>query len=234
MKQFSSAFLAAILWFTPHLHADVEMTTQEFFFIPESTDKFIDVVDSLAKMCSSDEYIVKSESPETLCFNIDVYPDYYLVRASKKSAVSRNYNILVTAEEKKDIHFILTTLAKSSLASLATSKSSLNKAGDRIDHIHPFRFLTVVFTDEVLKASVNAIRSRSWVWDQFFDGLHRSLKEESQKNNLTAEQINEFTALIGISSAPVQNIVNNRRWKELINYLIDTIPRTGNPNFYDM
>lgn len=233
MKQLLPAILAITLWLVPHLHADEE-DTPDIYLSAESPDKFVDIIDSLSKLCSGDGYIVKSESPETLCFNINIYPDYYRVRVSKKSSVNRNYNTAVTTDEIRDITFILTTLAKSSLASLATSKSSLNKAGDRIDHIHPLRFLSVVFTDETLKASVSAIRSRSWVWDQFFDGLQRSLKEESQKNNLTPNQVNEFAGIVGIPAASIQNIVNNRHWKELIYFLIDTIPRSGNPNMYDM
>lgn len=234
MKLFLTAILAFGTCHLPHLHADEANEGQEIYFTAESPEKFTDVISTLAKSCSDDDYIVKSESPTMLSLNIDVYPDYYLVRASKKSGVTRNYDVPMTEDEKKDIAFILTTLAKSSLTSLASSKSSLNKAGDRIDHIHPFRFLSFVFTDEQLKTCVSAIRSRSWVWDHFFDGLQRSLKEESQKNNLTASQVNEFASLIGVAAAPIQNAVNNKRWKELVNFLIDAIPRAGNPNRYDM
>ena len=234
MKNFLKYTLLFTLWLTPCLQADEEDPVSDICFSADSSDTFIDVVESLTKMCYDDGYIVKSESPEKLCLSIEVYPNYYLVRASKKAPSIRNYATQVTAEQKNDITYILTTLAKSSLTNLATVKSSLKKAGDRIDPIYPFRFLGVVFTDDTLKASVSAIRSRSWVWDQFFDGLHRSLKEESQRNNLTETQVNEFAALTQIPAATIQSMVNNQRWKELINFLIDTVPRAGNPNFYDM
>src|SRR5262245_8490538 len=63
----------------------------------------------------------------------------------------RNYNAEITREEKSDIRFIITSLANKSLISIGIAKPDLEAAGDRIEHIHPLRFLMAVFTDEELK-----------------------------------------------------------------------------------
>lgn len=153
---------------------------------------------------------------------------------SSKKSPARNYYAPITQQEKDDLAYIINTLAKSSLLSIASSKSSLKKAGDRIDHLHPLKFLMGIFTDEELKANISAIKNRGWVWDKFYDGIEGSLFEESKKNNIKAEFVMDFSRTIGINAQLILPSIKQKKWKEFVNILIDTIPRKGNPERYDM
>jgi hypothetical protein len=162
--------------------------------------------------------------------------DYYKVRVIARAAKNnpfRDYNVPVTKSEKDDLTHIVHTLARSSLAKLGTSKSSLKKVGDRIDHLHPLRFLTIIFTDEELKADIRVIRTRSWVWDTFFEGLADSLQEESKNNNILPEYIEDFSKNVGIDPNLITPSIQARKWKELVNILIDKVPRSGDPGRYE-
>jgi len=64
------------------------------------------------------------------------------------------------------------------LISIAIAKGDLVAAGDRIDHVHPLRFLEAVFTDEELKVGIRNIRGKGWVWNHFVGGLKDSLSTE--------------------------------------------------------
>ena len=151
-----------------------------------------------------------------------------------KQTVRRDYETAVTEPEKKDLTYIVTSLANDSLISLGTSKSSLKKAGDRIDHIHPFRFLMTVFTDEKLKAGAHAIRDRGgWVWEGFIDGLTGSLKEEAARLNLL-QFAPDFAQKVKIDLALILPSLEQGKMTEFVNVLIDKIPREINPNRYDM
>ena len=115
-----------------------------------------------------------------------------------KGPVFRDYTFAASENEMKDIHFILSSLANKTLPKLLKLKPTLERAGDRIDHLHPLRFLEYVFTDEELKVAVRNIKDRSFVWGDFFGGLKSSLQEETDRNNLSDEMIGEFCLNVNI------------------------------------
>jgi hypothetical protein len=153
----------------------------------------------------------------------------------RKKASGRNYNASVTKSEKKDIAYIVNTLAWDSLLSIANAKSSLKKAGERIADIHPLRFLITIFNDEELKAGVNAIKSRtSWIADEFFSNLAKSLSEESARQNMKPEFIQDFAQKVNINISLILPAIQAEKWADFVNILIDNIPRTNDPNRYNM
>lgn len=159
------------------------------------------------------------------------------LKPCKKGGNARNYYKPVSPSEQKDIRYIVTTLAQNTLASITSSRSSLKKAGDRIDRVHPLRFLSVVFSDEELKAGIHAIRDRNGfgkIWDEFSSGLIGSLREEAAAQNLTVEIIQDFANTIGINVHLILAPIQESRWKDFINILIDSVPRANDPNRYNM
>jgi hypothetical protein len=156
------------------------------------------------------------------------------VTARSKTSHWREYEIPVSKSEKKDLAYILKTLAYDSLISIAASRSSIKKAGERIDHFHPFRFLMTIFTDEELKACVHAIRDRGGLpLNGFMDGITGSLKEESSKKNVL-QYTSDFARKVKIDEALILPSLQQEKWKEFVNILIDKIPREIDPNRYDM
>lgn len=146
----------------------------------------------------------------------------------------RDYDVPVAKKEKQDIFYIMRILASESLISIGKKKSSLKSAGDRIDHLHPFQFLITIFTDEELKARIAAIRERKgWVGDGFFDGLNGSLKDEAAHGNLL-QFTQDFAEQIKIGIDLISPSLQQGKWKEFVNILIDKIPREIDPKRYDM
>ncbi len=157
-----------------------------------------------------------------------------LKRLGKQVSLTRKFDDPVTQKDKKDIRFIVKTLSDSSLPSLLIKKKELEKAGDRIDHIHPLKFYAVIFSDEELKVSLINIRSRSWVWGEFFSGMSEALADEKKLNNLTIPQIEEFCTNLGVDKTPIIAALNENRWTDFVDNLIKQLPRKGNPGRYDM
>ncbi len=157
---------------------------------------------------------------------------YYSASAS---STPRNYYGAVTAEQRADIKFIVKTLGNSSLPSIAKQKSSLEKAGARINSVHPLKFLLTVFTDEELKVGMRNLKNRGgWVWSDFSSGLKDSLAEEASRANMKPEFIEEFAVSVGVSSAILTPSIQGSRWGEFVEVLINNVPRNGDPNRYDM
>ena len=150
-----------------------------------------------------------------------------------KQKVTRNYSAAVTSTEKENIRHIIRSLAKHNWAQLAKSESTLKKTGDKINHIHPLKFLQTVFTDEELKVGLYVIRNKSLVWGEYYDGLKKSLNEESDANNMV-QFVPDFANNVGVNVHAILPYIQSRQWNVLIDTLINSLPRQGNPDRYDM
>lgn len=189
----------------------------------ESSDKFSDVLASLAGYYGDNG----AASMTMLVVNDEV-----MVR---KKGTWRDYWAPVTKAEKKELYYIVKTLARDSLISIGTSKSSINKAGDKIEHLHPLNFLKTIFEDEEMKAYAHAIRDRGGlVWSGFMGGVTRSSDEETAHGNMKDEFIEDFAKILKIDAKLIIPHIKKSKWKELVISLIENIPRENDPNRYDM
>jgi hypothetical protein len=146
----------------------------------------------------------------------------------------RDYLQPVTADEKQDIGFIVNTLGMSSVTKIAKNKSSLKSAGNRVNHVHPLRFLMTIFLDDRMKASMQSLQKRSLMWDEFISGLKKSLYEEAARDNMKVEYVQDFSATLKLSFEQVYPYVQQERWEQLVKALIQLIPRNEDANRYDM
>lgn len=151
----------------------------------------------------------------------------------RKAGLQRNYAVPLTASQKKDIAYIVNTLGMASLVKIAKERSSLKKAGDRLELIHPFHFVGAIFTDEEMKSSIHALKSRGWVWSDFFEGINSSMTEESKNNNILPF-MHDFAARVGIDVNLIAPSLEAGNWKEFVNVLLDKVPRNKNNNRYQM
>jgi hypothetical protein len=154
--------------------------------------------------------------------------------AAQPAASPRDYERKPTEAQKNDIKYIVTTLADKQAIKLPFYSGALQRAGGRIEDVHPLRFLEVIFTDETLKGGVRTIRNKGWVWQEFIGGTKRSLAEESEHNNLTDAQIQDFARNVGIDPSLIMGPIHQKKWDEFVEVLIEKVPRTSEHNRYDM
>lgn len=199
-----------------------------------SKDQFSDVLDVIKGHFHAEgaEDLPSCTEVNSLQLNLSFLDGNVMVRAKKKPW--RNYKAGYSKADKEDIKFIVNTLARESLINIGSSSSSLNKAGDRINHLHPFNFLLCIFTDEELKCGAHAIRDRTGlVSDRFFSGITSTLQEEHQQNNLS-QHIGDFAKKLNLDVNVIQPVLNGCHWRAFVELLIDTIPRKNDPSRYNM
>lgn len=215
-------------------HLDVSVSDR-FLDVLDKIESFYDTCDfELQAFQETNDYPLSAEGLSQSGLRYDFEVSHAGITVRSKKTVWRDFSVSVSKQEKQEITYIITTLANDSLVSIGMSKSSLKKTGDRIDHIHPLRFLMTVFTNEKLKAGIHAIRDRGgWIWDGFIDGLTGSMKEESGRGNLLPF-IADFARAIAIDPSLIQSSMERGKWTESVNLLIDHIPRAIDPNRYDM
>lgn len=199
----------------------IEFQSDESFAdVMRKIDQQVNLVDDTAHTQNSNSY----------------YYDYSLSAPGflRSSTVIRDYSKTVTESEKEDLKYVITTLATASWPTLLAKKSSLNKAGDRIDHLHPLRFLRTIFTNEELNSCLHVIRDRSKVWSEFFSGLSGTLEQEANKDNMSLEIVKDFAKSVKVELKHIQKHIENREWKDFIEALLNEIPRGGEPDRYDI
>jgi hypothetical protein len=160
------------------------------------------------------------------------------ITASTSSYVKgkpRNFWTPLTAKEKDDITYILRTLSNQTLLKINSNKSALKGAGDRIEHLHPLKFLTFVFSNDELIVCMRNLQGRTWVWSEFLEGVIDSLKNEYTIGNILDEHVQELIVQSRVSDpAAISSHVHNQSWGTLINTLISVVPRKTEGNRYDM
>lgn len=155
---------------------------------------------------------------------------------SVKTSPTRDYNKPLSQSERADISYIITMLGNGSFFTIAKNQAAIKAAGDRVDHVHPLRFLEAIFSDEAVKVAAFKIPGKtSWVSDPFFKGIYTTLAEESSKGNIKDEFVYDFAVQVGISDPSIiLPSIHAQKWTEFYSLLVKHLPRQGNPNRYDM
>lgn len=205
-----------------------------------SEDCFLNLIEAITSELELDSDFVEENSSlfssDEKKFLIEVCLSERGMRAkvSKEKSINRNYSNPLTQQEKDDIGYIVRTLANHNLIEIWGHKANLKKAGDRIDHVHPFRFLECIFTNNELKSCMSTIKGKSWVWDDFLKGLKKSLSQEAKKNNLIQSQIQDFAKHVNISSGAISPSIHSQKWEDLVNILISSVPNHSGGGRYDI
>jgi hypothetical protein len=203
---------------------EVKLSDNETFFFAVNEE------DSIA-MIKKNIAAITGYSLENHSLSVDISNEVQ----AKSYTGHRNYYEGATDSDRKELYFIMKTLALKSLLELAKYKSKLEKAGEHIDHLHPLNFLAEIFSDEELKAYLHAIKKRgSYIWDKFFHGLTTTLNEESKLNNMSLPFLVDFSSRLGIDIQIIQIAYEKRDWNEFVKLLIANIPRDGDADRYDM
>jgi hypothetical protein len=215
---------------------EIEIRTpsgQRFVLEIEPEDSFASVMQKIRSEVS----IIEIENGATTAANDSKSTEYALDFMASTDGVQkqRDFSEKMSKSDKEDIRYILTTLATYSLTKLWGAESSLKRAGDRVDHVHPLNFLSFCFSDDELKGSFHCIRHRGGkIWKEFFSGLRDSLDEESKRDNLTEEFVNDFANKLDMKPSKILPSIQKRNWEHFFEILLKEIPRGGEPDRYDM
>lgn len=137
---------------------------------------------------------------------------------------SQDYDVPLTDADKKNITFIITTLANNSMIKLMFYKSALNQAGDQIARVHPLKLLAYVFTNPLLKQDVKKIDGTPW--NRFVQGMADSLEGEVQEGRMKPATIEDFAKTVGVNEKLLEPYVQSNQWTGFINAVRNNLPST--------
>ncbi len=148
-----------------------------------------------------------------------------LVPGSQETKSDVFAQLPLTTAEAKLIYELIDNLGKKSKAALLFNTGTMLKLGEDIQHIHPLRFLEVVFTNPDLKESMEKVLNDHFKWDGFLNGsfgqrgFADKMRHEFNRNNL-------FPYVLGFSQAvkahpdQIRTLFEKQEWDKLVIYLI--------------
>lgn len=201
-------------------------------------DTFLNVVNSIEGLSLREMNPVEGnfEASEDFTFTVRRVSrevSFNEMLAKKFMVEPRSYAYGIKPSECADITYIVKTMANSSLPKIKIAESSLKKAGERIDHLHPFYFLSCIFTSEELKVCMRNLHGRAWVWKEFLKGIVTSLEEENGKGNVL-QFAEDFAKRVKVDVNAIMPILQAGRWERFVDTLIEIVPREGGSDRYNM
>src|SRR3989344_8998374 len=90
-------------------------------------------------------------------------------------------DLVCTQQDQAVIYEIISTMADNSKLCLLFKKSHLEQLGSLIDHVHPLKFLSTIFSDAHLKNCMISVWDDRFKKSGFLNGLAPSLTREASK-----------------------------------------------------
>jgi len=125
------------------------------------------------------------------------------------------HDLICTDQDKAIIYELITTMAENRLLSLLLKKDHLEKIGEQINHVHPLKFLSTIFTNPRLKTCINDIFNDRFKKNGLMEGLGPSLEREARKGKLDPFIV-DFSREVNVSPDSIRSYFQTRDWEELL------------------
>lgn len=143
-----------------------------------------------------------------------------------KSNAPQTYQQLTVSDDRIDvIAKMIHTIGDTWLAALYFKKAELLEMGNKIENVHPLKFLETILNDPAIKKSMLDIKSNSWKWDGFLKGdkdspgfINKCQREDNLGN--FAPYVKDFCQAVNVDYKTVLFYFEKREWEKLISFLI--------------
>jgi len=135
------------------------------------------------------------------------------------SKVNPYESLLLSDKDRAHVSEIITILSENGKLSLLFKKNHLKELGSQINHLHPLKFLSAIFSNPDLKARMGDIFQDYFKRNGFIDELSGSLTKSSNSGELN-HYIESFAKDVNVGVEEIRPYFLNQDWEGLIDYLI--------------
>lgn len=134
--------------------------------------------------------------------------------------------LVLTESEAKMIYQIIDSLGNLGLGKLFFRQSEMEALGNKVQHVHPLKFLEMVLLDPHLKEAMLKAESSTFKWRGFLNGSSGSpgfvakCNREADRNNF-APYIIGFCQVVKAHPEQVRPFIERRDWEKLVRFLIN-------------
>ncbi len=141
-----------------------------------------------------------------------------VIRVSDEIALAAFNLIPVTETEDKLIWELIDNLGNKGYLGLLGVKSRMDEIKEKIEHIHPLRFLGTIYSDPYLKECMKKAFKKSMVKSRFISELRDNFLKEFPSNNVYP-LIPGFCKKVGADPDQVNMLIQKHQWEKLLRYL---------------
>lgn len=148
---------------------------------------------------------------------------------TKKNVPLSYANLYCTPEDKKKIGWIITTVDEGGI-DLVWKKGRLDAVGEEIFPVHPYKFLTTILLDPILRNRLKHIFNYKLPFKKigFLGGVKRGMEREAA--NLET-YIHEFASELGTTAQAIRPLMQAGDWNALVVHLLEKNPKQMNRTF---
>ena len=133
--------------------------------------------------------------------------------------------LTVSKDQILVISKMIQTIGDTYLVSLYFKQAELIEMGEKIENVHPLKFLETILNNPVIKKSMLDIKSSNLKWNGFLKGDKDSpgfIDKCQQEDNLGnfAPYIKDFCRAVNVDSQNVLSLFEAREWEKLISFLV--------------
>ena len=133
-----------------------------------------------------------------------------------------SYDQLICTEiDKQKIARLITVMGENGkLVLWAKYQKELRQIGREIDHVHPLKFLSTIFSNPALKNYMKEIYHDYFKWTNFMDGLGNGLTAQAKQGKI-APFLNDFAKEVGAQPESLRGYVESLDWENMILFLMN-------------
>ena len=144
-----------------------------------------------------------------------------IIKIPTKVASQETFNDLVcSAMDRANIHDLITTLAENGKISLLFNHQNTLKAiGVALEHVHPLKFLAVIFSNPHLKACMGKVFEDYFKRTEFVEGLTPGMMRQFEKGKLYPF-LADFSKEVSVPEGELLPYFQSLNWEGLVRHLI--------------
>lgn len=135
--------------------------------------------------------------------------------------VTDYFQLPLADSEKQIIAYIITSMAEKNVFQLLLEKRDMEKKGDRINHVHPLRFIGYACSDPKLVRGMRQFKKNPFKWDNFISGFARRMREEASRNNLH-RFVPSMAEFLNADAQEISSHIQQGDYEALVRYLISS------------
>ncbi len=196
---------------------------EEFFHLKKSLSDVKDVelihYDEFHEFLQRDK--LSSSKNESLPIEHAVQNSFqvHILKCATSDEMNRYYSLDFSKSDVANTNKIIKSMGEHALYRLLLMKRELEKAGDRIEHVHPMRFIGHIFSHPKLANHMREVKRSRFKWSNFIGGFSRKMEAESKANNLIP-YVAGFCEVTGANMQTVNHYILRKDWAGLVVHLI--------------
>lgn len=135
------------------------------------------------------------------------------------------YQLPIDQSDQDHISRLIKKMADSGYWELLKKKKDMEKLGDKIQHVHPLRFIGYVYGHHSLKSRMPKIMDDRFKRRGFLnghggkEGFAQRMTKEAHHHNLM-QFVPGFAQSVGVSEAAIESYFDRHDWEGLLRFLM--------------